>query len=114
MTLMIQPDKDWDTNRLLAEVLSRCAEDDPTVRVQFLVEPRADSHVVQRLRVALSRSRNRNLRRAKKVNHFTLRHSIHPYTDEDGKRHSCIVMWIEKDTHHRQRELLDDIMQRDS
>jgi hypothetical protein len=110
MTLMIQPDKDWDTNRLLAEVLSHCANDQ---RVQFLVEPRADTHVVQRLRVALSRSRNRNRRANKKVNHFTLRHSIHPYTSE-GKRFSCIVMWVEKDSHHRQRELLDDLMERDS
>lgn len=111
MTLMIQPDKDWDTNRLLAEVLSRCVDEQ---RVQFLVEPRADSQVVQRLRVALSRSRNRQLKNNRKIAHFTLRHSIHPYTDETGKRHSCIVMWVERDRHHIQREMLDDIMQRDS
>lgn len=110
MTLMIQPEKDWDTNRLLAEVLSRCVDDQ---RVQFLVEPRADSHVVQRLRVALSRSRKRNKRNNRKVAEFTLRHSIHPYTHE-GKRHSCIVMWIERQQHHLQRELLDDLMERDS
>lgn len=111
MTLMIQPDKSWDTNRLLAEILSRCANDQ---RVQFLVEPRADSHVVQRLRVALSRSRNRNRKTNKPVFEFTLRHSIHPYTDADGKRHSCIVMWIERHPHHIQREMLDDLMRRDS
>lgn len=110
MTLMIQPDPTWDTNHLLAEILTRCKDDQ---RVQFLVEPRADSHVVQRLRVALSRSRKRNKRNGRKVSEFTLRHSIHPFT-KDGKRHSCIVMWIEKQPHHVQRELLDDIMQRDS
>jgi hypothetical protein len=110
MTIMISPEKDWDTNRLLAEVLSRCKDNQ---RVQFLVEPRADSHVVQRLRVALSRSRKRNKRGGRKVSEFTLRHSIHPHT-ADGKRHSCIVMWIERQSHHKQRELLDDLMERDS
>lgn len=111
MTLMISPEPSWDTNRLLAEVLSRCAKDE---RVQFLVEPRADSHVVQRLRVALSRSRKRNKKAGRKVSEFTLRHSIHPHTGRDGKRHSCIVMWIERQSHHVQRELLDDLMERDS
>ena len=111
MTLMIHPEPTWDTNRLLGEILIRAYNDQ---RVQFLVEPRADSHVVQRLRVALSRSRNRNRRANKKVSEFTLRHSIHPYTDEQGKRHSCIVMWIERQSHHVQREMLDDLMERDS
>lgn len=111
MTLMIQPEPTWDTNRLLGEILTRCYDGK---RVQFLVEPRADSHVVQRLRVALSRSRNRNRRAKKKVAEFTLRHSIHPHTDEKGNRHSCIVMWIERQPHHIQREMLDDLMERDS
>jgi hypothetical protein len=111
MTLMIQPDPSWNTNHLLAEVLSRCKDGE---RVQFLVEPRAATHVVQRLRVALSRSRNRNREHGRKVNEFTLRHSIHPHTDRDGKRHSCIVMWIEKQQHHLNRELLDDLMERES
>lgn len=110
MTIMISPEPSWDTNRLLAEILSRCANE---ARVQFLVEPRADANVVQRLRVALSRSRKRNKRFGKKVVEFTLRHSIHPHT-QDGKRHSCIVMWIERHPHHVQRELLDDLMERDS
>lgn len=110
MTLMIQAEKDWDTNRLLAEILIRCGNNE---RVQFLVDPRADSHVVQRLRVALSRSRKRHKRNNRKVSEFTLRHSIHPYT-ADGKRHSCIVMWIERQPHHLQREMLDDLMERDS
>lgn len=111
MTLMIQPEPSWKTNQLLAEILSRCRDDQ---RVQFLVEPRAASHVVQRLRVALSRSRNRNKRNGHKVVEFTLRHSIHPHTSKDGKRHSCIVMWIVREAHHLHRELLDDLMERDS
>lgn len=111
MTVMIQTDPSWNTNHLLAEILSRCKDDE---RVQFLVEPRADAHVVQRLRVALSRSRNRNRKYNRKVVEFTLRHSIHPFTDQVGKRHSCIVMWVERQSHHLNRELLDDLMERDS
>lgn len=110
MTLMISPEASWDTNRLLAEILSRCSQNE---RVQFLVEPRAAPFVVQRLRVALSRSRKRNKQHGRKVSEFTLRHTIHPYTDK-GKRHSCIVMWTERQSHHKQRELLDDLMERDS
>jgi hypothetical protein len=111
MTLSIQPEPSWDTNRLLGEVLSQCKDGE---RIQFLVEPRAANNVVQRLRVALSRSRNRNRAAGRKVAEFKLCHSIHPHTDGEGKRHSCIVMWIEKSDFHRQRELLDDLMERDS
>lgn len=111
MTLMIHPEPTWNTNHLLAVVLSHCKSGE---RVQFLVEPRAAEHVVQRLRVALSRSRNRNRQQGKKIEEFTLRHSIHSHTDTAGKRHSCIVMWVEKQQHHVVRELLDDIMERES
>lgn len=111
MTLMIQPEPSWSTNILLANILTHCKQGE---RVQFLVEPRAAISVVQRLRVALSRSRNRRRANGKKIAAFTLRHSIHPYTDIDGKRHSCIVIWIEKQQRHHVLELLDDIMERDS
>jgi hypothetical protein len=111
MTLTIQTEPTWNTNQLLATVLSHCKSGD---RVQFLVEPRAAENVVQRLRVALSRSRNRNKAMGRKVDEFTLRHTIYPHTDSEGKRHSCIVMWVEKQQHHIVRELLDDIMERDS
>lgn len=111
MTTRIFPEPAWNTNHLLAVVLSHCKSGE---RVQFLVEPRAAEHVVQRLRVALSRSRNRNRNQGRKVEEFTLRHSIHIHTDAQGKRHSCIVMWVEKQKHHEVRELLDDIMERES
>lgn len=111
MTLMIHPEPTWSTNDLLANVLIHCKKGE---RVQFLVEPRAAAAVVQRLRVALSRSRNRNKSQGKKIEEFTLRHSIHPHTSLDGKRHSCIVMWTEKEQHHVVREMLDDLMERDS
>lgn len=109
MTLMITPKPEWKTTRLLAEVLRECVEDK---RVQFLVDAGSGSLVVQRLRVALSRSRNRHRNAGRKVVEFTLCHSIYPHTDSEGKRHDCIVMWIKRDQIHERRELLDDLMER--
>lgn len=79
--------------------------------MQFLVEPGCGEKVVARLRVALSRSRNRNRARNRKVKEFTLRHALYPHTDSEGKRHTAIVMWRERNRHHRMREVLQDIME---
>ncbi len=111
MTIQIEASPHMTTNQLLAQILIHCKTGD---HVQFLVEPRAAEHVVQRLRVALSRSRNRHRKQGRKIEEFTLRHSIYPYSDKSGTRHSCIVMWREKHQHHVIRELLDDIMERES
>ncbi len=109
MTVRISPEPSCTTNRLLATILLHCKSGE---RVQFLVDPRSPDAVVQRLRVALSRSRNRNRNLGRKVEEFTLRHEIYPYTDAGGIRHACIVMWIEKQKHHMTREILDDLMER--
>jgi hypothetical protein len=97
------------TQDLLAQVLHAALDDS---RVQFLVEPSLGPVVVQRMRVALSRSRKRNLKMGRKVQEFTLHHIVYPYTTRDGKRHDCVVIWTEKNFHHRTRELLDDITER--
>lgn len=96
------------TKDLLAHVLLHAKNGQ---RVQFLVGPGLGATVVQRMRVALSRSRQRNRNRGKKIDEFSLRHDCYPYT-KDGKRHDCIVMWTEKNHHHRHRELLDDLVER--
>ena len=112
MTLMIQAQDYKTTNELLAKVLTHCKQTGEAA--QFLVDAGIGADVVQRLRVALTRSRNRNRSRGRKVEVFTLRHSIYPYTDSTGKRHSCVVMWIEKERHHEIREMVDDLLERDS
>ena len=96
------------TLQLLEGVLLQALQGE---RVQFICDPSAGPAVVQRLRVALSRSRERNKARGKKLKEFTLRHEIYPYT-QDGIRHDCVVMWIEKSEKHLHRELLDDIVER--
>lgn len=96
------------TQELLAHILVLNKDG---ARVQFLCDPSAGPAVVQRLRVALSRSRERNKARGKKINEFTLRHEIYPYTYQ-GTRRDCVVMWTEKSDKHIHRELLDDIVER--
>ena len=109
MTKLLNADEIQTTQELLAHILYECKQGE---RVQFLVDPSMGSVVVQRLRVALSRSRERNRRRGKKIDEFTLRHDIYPYTNRVGKRHDCVVMWTEKNRHHVTREILDDILER--
>jgi hypothetical protein len=80
--------------------------------VQFLCDPAMGDVVVQRLRVALSRSRKRNEAKGKKIDLFTMHDSVYPYTDTHGKRHDCVVIWISKTETHRDLELLDDLLER--
>lgn len=108
MAIRIYPEDGWDTNRLLGEVLQLALEGH---RVRFLVDAGNSGNVVQRLRVALSRSRNRHRRLGRPVLEFTLKHESFPWT-EDGKRHDCIIMWTIREQHHEHRELLDDLMER--
>lgn len=109
MTVLIAKEHTTKTTPLLVEILSHCKNGE---QVQFLCDPGAGEAVVQRLRVALSRSRKRNEQRGKKIDVFTMHDSIYPYTDEHGKRHDCVVMWTRKTEQHRDRELLDDLMER--
>lgn len=96
------------TQELMAHILSYALQG---ARVQFLCDPAAGPAVVQRLRVALSRSRERNKSRGKKINEFSLKAECYPYT-KDGIRHDCVVMWVEKLDIHIHREILDDITER--
>lgn len=109
MAIWIDTSGGISTVELLAKVLTHARQGE---RCKFLVDPGIGSAVVQRLRVALSRSRNRNQARGRKIEEFTLCHTIHPYTSE-GKRRDCIVMWTEKNPHHKRREILDDLLERD-
>jgi hypothetical protein len=93
----------------LVEILRHCKAGE---QVQFLTDPGSGEAVVQRLRVALSRSRKRNEAAGRKIDMFTMHDSIYPYTDRSGKRHECVTIWTVKTEQHRDRELLDDLMER--
>lgn len=111
MTHFIDTKKIHKTAELLSNVLYICQQGQ---RVQFLVDSGVGPAVVQRMRVALSRSRKRNESRGRKISEFTLCHEIYPYTDSSGKRHDAIVMWTEKTRRHVIREMLDDLVEREA
>lgn len=109
MTIWIPPEQTAKTTRLLAAILVECKKGN---RVQFLCPPSLGDAVVQRLRVALSRSRKRNEAKGRKLDLFTMHDSVYPFTDENGKRHDCVVIWTNKTETHRDLELLDDLLER--
>lgn len=109
MTVRISEEHTRKTTPLLVEILRHTKLGE---QVQFLCDPGAGEAVVQRLRVALSRSRKRNEAAGRKLDLFTMHDSIYPYTDLNGKRHDCVVMWTSKTEQHRDRELLDDLLER--
>jgi hypothetical protein len=97
------------SSQLLAAALPHLLSGD---RAQVLVERGDGVNTVNKIRVALSRSRKRNLRRGRKIPRFTLIHSIYPYTAADGTRFDAVVLSIQKSRTHRALELLDDLMDR--
>lgn len=109
MTVWIGEEHTKKTTLLLVEILRQCKQGE---QVQFLCDPGSGEAVVQRLRVALSRSRKRNEAKGKKIDMFTMHDSIYPWTDLAGKRHDCVTIWISKTESHRERELLDDLLER--
>lgn len=81
-------------------------------RAQVLVNRGDGIKTINKLRVALSRSRKRNTARGKKIARFTLNHSIYPYTNERGERFDAVVLSIQKNRLHRALELVDDMLER--
>lgn len=109
MTVWIGEEHTKKTTPLLVEILRHCKLGE---QVQFLCPPGSGEAVVQRLRVALSRSRKRNEAKGRLIDLFTMHDSIYPHTDLNGKRHDCVVIYTVKTEQHRDRELLDDLMER--
>lgn len=106
MTVFIQDADSKTVANLLAEVLIATQQGN---HVQFLLPAGQGAAAVQRLRVTLSRSRKRNLKRGRKQKQFSLHHSIYPYL-ENGRHCDAVVMWTTQTASHRALELLDDIV----
>lgn len=79
-----------DTEKLLAEVLKVILQ--PDGRVLFLCESGHGPRIVQRLRVAISRTRNKLAEKNVRSQKFRLRATFHPET-HDGKRLQACVLW---------------------
>lgn len=99
------------STQLLAAVLEPILRGS-TERVQILVRRGDGEKTINKLRVALSRSRGRNMSKGKRIVRFTLNHSIYPYTDGVGARFDALVLSIQKNKLHRALELVDDMIDR--
>lgn len=110
MSILIQTDDGPDTPTLLGRVLQATLVGGQ--RAKILTGPGQSKALLQRLRTCLSRSRDRQKRRGKKIAMFTLHSDSFPYTTMDGKRHDCLVLWTEKREIHMQLEMLDDLLER--
>ena len=108
MTKWLESYNVFNTEELLGLILRGVLAGD---RVMFLCEPGSGKAVVQRNRVMLSRSRNRNKARGRKIKYFRLNSTIHPHTDKAGKRWDCVVMWAVQTQSNQFDELLDDLIQ---
>lgn len=77
-------------------------------RVMFLVPAGDGEKMVQRIRVMMSRARKKLKRQGKKMTHFTLNHSVTPWT-EHGTRYDAVYLWSSRRESHEVNELLEDI-----
>ena len=89
MTVRITEPQIDDTNRLLYQVLEVALKGE---RVLFLCEAGTAVAVVQRLRMQLSRQRNKMRQKGKRIQEFQLHSEIYPET-HGGIRYDAVVMW---------------------
>lgn len=102
---------DATSSLLLAAVLENLIKQGHE-RTQVLVARGDGEKTINKLRVALSRSRGRNMAKGKRIARFTLNHHIYPYTNADGVRFDALVLSIQKNRLHRALELVDDMLDR--
>lgn len=89
MTTRIAEPALTDTTRLLYQVLEVVLADG---RVLFLCEAGEAPALLNRLRMALSRQRQKMRDKGKKIQQFQLHSTVHSETHE-GKRYDAVVLW---------------------
>lgn len=107
MTVRISEPNLWNTEALLAQVLVPLVKDED--RVLFLCDPSTGKDVVQRLRVMISRKRDRLERRGKKARKFRLHSTIHQET-HSGKRFDAVVLWKTVSEQNLMSQELEDLL----
>src|SRR3546814_6318155 len=104
---------DWSSDvcssdLLLAEIIRHAVLAEAEVR---FFTPRGEGKaVMQRVRMELSRSRQRNERKGKRNLRFSLHQSIYPWTTLDGKRLERVLVTSTRSPTHPNLELLDDLL----
>lgn len=106
MTIRITPNLD-DTEKLLEQILLVIMKDGE--RVAFCVPAGSSYHVMQRIRVMISRKRKKMMQLGKRPKRFELKSTVHQET-HDGLRYDCIVMWKRIAESHKMLETLEDLL----
>lgn len=75
----------------------------------FLTDPGSGNNVVARIRVMISRKREEAKRRRIRMRYFKIHHSVMRWTELDGTRKDCIIMWESRNDRHLVAELIEDL-----
>lgn len=98
------PDADQlSTQNLLEKILEQTFADK---RVQLLVPAGQGGKVMNRLRAKLTRTKKSVIVKGLRLRHFSIRNTIHPWT-EQGRRFDSIIIWSERRDQHEVLETLE-------
>lgn len=107
MTVRIPEPALDNTEKLLEQILVPLIQHNE--RALFLCPAGDGVKILQRMRVMISRKRNKAIRNGKKPRRFLLRSTIHAET-HDGKRYDACVCWQQVSESHELTEMLEDIL----
>ncbi len=110
MAVRIYPNIE-DTTQLLGAILL-ALKNNADERIQFLVPAGQGQAYLQRVRVKISRERNKMRRDGKKPKRFTLHSEVFPWT-ENGKRHDSIIVWKYRGKTHELRDIVEEVLSDD-
>ena len=110
MPYEIQSVEDLSTREVLAEIIKHAVLAGEEVR--FFCPPGEGKALMQRVRMELSRSRQRNERKGKKNLKFTLHQVIYRWTNLDGARRDRVLVTSTRSAMHEKLELLDDLIEK--
>lgn len=110
MTKTIEEAESLSTRDLLAQIYTAVmVESEPC---KFLCARGTGRSVMARVRMELTRARQRMEKRGRRYTRFTLTQDIIPWTDSRGNTHDCVILNAVRTQQHENLELLDDLIAR--
>lgn len=111
MTTTIEDAESLSTRELLAKIYTATvAEQTPA---KFLCQRNTGKAIMARVRMELTRARNRMEQRGRRYTRFTLTQNIIPWTDPArGNTFDCVILTAVRTHTHENLELLDDLIAR--
>ena len=110
MTHTIEEAESLSTRDLLAAIYTSTVVDSQSAK--FLCARGTGKAIMARVRMELTRARQRMERKGRRYTRFTLTQDIIPWTDEIGKTHDCVILNAIRNQTHENLELLDDMIAR--